>query len=155
MATSSQSGQAATARLEIETARYNAALRTFVAGLAPRLQRDVLMSHGLEFLRRVVLRTPVRTGRLRNSIHLVPPDSGDAYQYADGQGRKFDGTLAIRTGPLEVAVGTNVVYAVVVEGGSSRQAPAGMFAVSLAEMRAPLERAATDAVRAAWDAAPW
>lgn len=138
-------------RLEIETARFTAELRRFAARLNPAMQRDVLVANGLDLLRRVQMRTPVRTSRAKNSLHFVPPDTAaDAFRYTDAQGRSFDGNLAEGTGPLEALVGGNVVYLLPLEAGSSRQAPAGMFAVSLAEKRGHLERDADRVLREEW-----
>jgi len=64
---------------------------------------------------------PVRTGRLKNSIHAVLPDSFDSsYPYTDDQGRAYDGALEMGTKPTEAIVGTNVEYAFWVEAGTSR-----------------------------------
>jgi hypothetical protein len=90
----------------------------------------------MELHRRIALRTPVRTGRARNSWHVVKPNQTDSYPYADNQGTQFDGTLQnTTTGPWDTVVGSNVNYMLFLEAGHSRQAPNGMVAVSLAELQ--------------------
>jgi hypothetical protein len=105
------------------------------------LGQEALLSIALELLRRISMRTPVKTGRLRNSFHLVEPGQTDSYQYNNDLGQTFDGTLSEEgaPGPLEVLVGTNVLYALAIEAGHSRQAPQGMVAISVAEMQGALE----------------
>ena len=101
---------------------------------------DELLKHGLEFLRRVQFRTPVKTGRARASWHLVRPQTVDSFAYADNHGRTFDGTLSDpAAGVLEVIVGSNVPYMIALEAGHSRQAPNGIVAITLAEMSGALE----------------
>jgi hypothetical protein len=101
---------------------------------------EELLKHAFEFLRRVQVRTPVRTGRARNSWHLIKPESEDLYQYTDNHGTSFDGTLSDgHTDPLEAVVGSNVPYMIALEAGHSRQAPNGMVAITLAELSGALE----------------
>lgn len=131
-----QAGNAALS-VEAEVTDINRVLKQ-LAGLHALSQR-ALVEVGLELLRRIALKTPVKTGRLRNSFHLVPPGQPDAYVYQDDIGSTFEGTLHETPGPMEALVGTNVVYAVAIEGGHSRQAPQGMVAISVAEMRGALD----------------
>ena len=65
-------------------------------------------------------RTIVDTGRLRSSIHTKTQgqvsdegklQGGSSYTYSDNAGSSYDGTLDVNPKPLEVYVGTNVVYA--------------------------------------------
>jgi hypothetical protein len=54
---------------------------------------------------------------------------------------QFDGTLSVvPTSPYEAIVGTNVHYAVLVESGTRRMAPRGMFRLGIAEIRGQLEQ---------------
>ena len=134
----------------VEAERFVAALAAFhdlVGGNVDRL----VTAHALDYQMRVQMRTPVRTGRLRNSIHTVPPNSSDSFSYRDGTGRSYSGSLGVRTGPGEAVVGTNVEYAAAVEAGWSRQAPAGMFAVTLKEKTTDLEREIEAATVRLWN----
>lgn len=112
------------------------------------MQRKV-MEVSLELLARIARRTPVKTGRLRNSFHVVPPGSdSDSFDYEDNAGHPFSGNLTegLPTGPFEALVGTNVLYALSIEAGHSRQAPNGMVAVSVAELRGALEAKLQEAI---------
>jgi len=96
---------------------------------------DMIGSLALELLGRIQARTPVDTGRALNSWHAVMPGESDAYTYKDGNGKSFDGSIGVTAGPLEAWVGSNVDYMIYLEVGHSRQAPAGMVAVSVLELR--------------------
>lgn len=129
----------------------------FVAGL--QMFRDLVgsdmdklvMAHALDFQNRVQMRSPVRTGRFRNSIHTVPPNTRDSFRYRDDEGREFDGTMKVRTGPGEAVVGTNVEYAADLEAGRSKQAPYGMFTVSLIEKTHEINQEIERIVRERWN----
>lgn len=140
--------QGAMMTVEVEARGLNEALKG-MAEAGEDMQTEVRRV-AFELLARIAKRTPVRTGRLRNSFHVVPPGSdSDTYVYSDDQGHSFDGALADpHTGPFEALVGTNVIYALAIEAGHSRQAPQGMVAISVAEMSGALEaklQAALDA----------
>jgi len=135
----------ASVRVEADLRQVNELLAGLhVAGF---LIQDEIRKLGLEILRRVAARTPVKTGRAKNSWHLVGPNSeSDSFTYHDDQGRTFDGSLADgHTGPLEVIVGSNVFYMILLEAGHSRQAPQGMVSITLAEVQGALE-ARVDAI---------
>jgi len=134
----------------VEAERFVAALAIFhdlVGGNVDRL----VTAHALDYQMRVQMRTPVRTGRLRNSIHTVPPNSSDTFSYRDNTGRSFSGALGVRTGPGEAVVGTNVEYAAAIEAGWSRQAPSGMFALAFKEKTSDLEREIEAATVRLWN----
>jgi hypothetical protein len=147
-------GQRGVVQVDIDLYRYNAALTKFLLTFSNNMAK-VVRAHALELLSRVQQRCPVRTGRLRASMHAVMPNSSsDRYSYTDKQGHGFDGSLeGARTGPLEAAVGTNVIYAPAMESGGSRQAPNGMFAVSVREMAGELEQEIARELGAAWQGA--
>lgn len=128
----------ATIRVEADLRGVNELLAGLhVAGF---LIQDELLKIGLEMHRRIAMRTPVKTGRARNSWHLVPPNSVDTFSYRDDQGHGFDGTLNDGvTGPLDVIIGSNVPYMIMLEAGHSRQAPNGMVGITLAEFHGALE----------------
>lgn len=60
--------------------------------------------------------TPVQTNRLRSSEHFELP-STTIYQYADSQGKAYNGKLKVNLPELSVAFGTNVDYATFVNDG--------------------------------------
>lgn len=119
------------------------------------MQQDVL-AFALELNNRIALKTPVKTGRARASWHVVPPGTAsDVYQYRNLHGETFDGSLGeAETGPMEAIVGTNVDYMLYLEAGHSRQAPNGMVAVSLQEVRGRLEAMIADTFRKAAKGTP-
>lgn len=138
-------------RVVLETERFNAALTQFVIATRGHLRLH-LTTLALDLVTRIKYRTPVLTGRLRNSFHAVLPGKTDIYFYSDLYGKTFDGTL--REHPhaqdddqaMEAVVGTNVEYAIYIEAGHSRKAPNGMVAVSLAELSGALEAAVEKAM---------
>lgn len=137
-------------RVEVSTREFNAALGRFATAFRANAT-ELVKVHTLDLLRRVVMRTPVDTGRLKASEHAVLPGDIDAYSYKDLKGRVFDGTLVgLPVSPYMGFVGTNVHYAIYPESGSSRQAPNGMFAVSLKEKTGELERDLEQMMPQAW-----
>jgi hypothetical protein len=135
--------------VEMNGEQFVAAIQHFHDVMRGDVER-ILVAHALDLQARIQRRTPVLTGRLRNSIHTVPPNSSDRFRYTDNSGKSFNGSLGVSTGPGEVIVGTNVEYAPVIEAGRSRQAPQGMFAVSLKEKTLELERAIMQRVQQLW-----
>jgi len=126
--------------VEVNIDGLNETLARWAEALGRDVQ-DAVVTVSLELLARIQMRTPVDTGRARNSWHVVLPGQPDSYTYTDSHGQSFDGMLRTITppGPFQAVVGTNVAYMVYLEAGSSRQAPAGMVSVSLVEMRGALE----------------
>ena len=119
----------ATVTFEVDVAAFEAAANAFLTALIPAIRAEQ-WAVAEEFNQRVKIRTPVRTRRLQTSIHVVE-SSPDSYPYTDDKGRSFEG--ALDTTPVdddEVIVGTNVPYAIYVEGGTSKFAARGMFAVT-------------------------
>ncbi|HSE47195.1 MAG TPA: HK97 gp10 family phage protein [Gemmatimonadales bacterium] len=151
------SGAQAGLRVEIESARFNAAVLGFVAATRSNM-RITLTTLALDLLSRIQKRTPIKTGRLRMSFHALLPGNTDSYTYSDFEGRRFYGVLATKPFAhddpdlMEAVVGTNVDYAIYIEAGHSRQAPNGMVAVSLMETSGALEAAAEQAIERAWKA---
>jgi len=60
--------------------------------------------------------SPVKTGRLRSSIHSKLKNN-ENYPYSDNEGRSFIGTLLTPFKGIGALVGTNVEYAAMVEYG--------------------------------------
>lgn len=131
-------------RVEFETERFNESLKEYVNVFRRDLEETIRVV-SLELLSRIQRRTPVATGRLRNSFHAVMPGETDTYVYADNRGRTFWGALDEHSHAqddnevIEAVVGTNVPYALFIEAGHSRQAPNGMVAISRAEMASVFE----------------
>ena len=104
--------------------------------------QDDLLKYTEEIFKRIVMRTPVRTGRARAAWHMLPPNTpGDSYAYTvpagphQAQAQSFDGSLSgAHTGPWDTIIGNNVDYIIALEAGHSRQAPNGMVAVTLLEL---------------------
>jgi hypothetical protein len=116
-------------------------------GLLQQLQaagvqmQEELIIYTLKLLELIQTKTPFDTGRARASWHAVLPNTPqDSFFYEDKFGKKFDGTLPnTGAGPLEAWVGTNVEYMIFLEAGHSKQAPNGMIAISLVELKGGLE----------------
>jgi len=101
--------------------------------ISGNLMEEELKKIAFEMLARIAARTPVKTGRARNSWHVIGPNEQDSYSYSDDQGHAFDGSTGDAAGPLEAIVTSNVPYMLSLEAGHSRQAPHGMVAVTIAE----------------------
>lgn len=94
----------------------------------------------LELFRRIVLRTPVDTGRLRGNwqagagVYETTTTDG-----TDPGGQATIGAISatvLGAGPfVALTLTNNLPYAVPIEYGHSQQAPAGMVRVSVAEFQ--------------------
>jgi hypothetical protein len=112
------------------------------------LMQDDLVKYTAELFKRIVMRTPVRTGRAKNSWHWLPPNTpNDDYTYTVPAGPHvpepitYDGSLSgVKTGPWDAVVGSNVEYMLSLEAGHSRQAPQGMVSISLLELSGALAK---------------
>ena len=151
---------AARRALELETTDLVAALGRFVTAIPQNVMEAVAtVAFGLEAA--IKRRTPVDTGRARASIHTVVGGASGSYTYSwsgntrtGKPGGNADGTLdetpaSPLTGVAEAIVGSNVVYLPALEAGHSKQAPSGMFRVSIAERRGELEAATELALQVA------
>jgi hypothetical protein len=134
-------------RVEFDVAAFNASLARYLSAVQPNV-RDTVIKTALELLNRIQQKTPVDTGRLRNSFHAVLPGQTDTgFRYTDDHGKSFNDPLRmtaqlnILTGVYEAIVGTDVKYGPVIEAGHSKQAPSGMVSISVAEMMAALDAA--------------
>ena len=93
----------------------------------------------LEVVKRIVLRTPVDTGRARGNwnVGVGSPDSGYTDNVDEGGWQTISRGHAIigGSGPGQIIYITNSLpYILPLEYGSSKQAPAGMVSVTLAEL---------------------
>jgi len=95
----------------------------------------------LEALRRVVMKSPVRTGTFRGNWQVVigvRPDGAIEAVDPDGGATIANGLTAISDLPpyAVVYLVNNLPYARRLEEGWSQQAPAGVVAVTIAEIEA-------------------
>jgi len=123
-----------------ELAQFNREIDAFARKIPLRtttLQKKVV----LEALRRLVMKTPVDTGRARGNWQVTIGDP------ARGQTDETDmiGTATIAQGLQALAglpayqvvwISNNVDYIEELEHGHSKQAPEGMLAVTVEELRA-------------------
>jgi hypothetical protein len=121
--------------LDAAIADFNAKVRNFARKVVPEQTLTFYTRLGLEVLRNVVFLTPVDTGRARGNWQLTigSPAIGqrDDFKSRDvvSEGAAVLGNMK----GLEVVwISNNVPYIGLLERGSSRQAPAGMVAVTLA-----------------------
>lgn len=96
---------------------------------------------GLEALKRVVLKSPVRDGRFRGNwqVAIGSAPSGETGREDKDGGTTVAAGSAVISGMSELAaiwLVNNVPYAQKLEGGSSIQAPTGVVAVTMAELEA-------------------
>jgi hypothetical protein len=86
---------------------------------------------------------------------IAPGTRTDTFAYRDNRGRSFDGGLgAVGLRSLEAGVASNVLYMLRLEAGWSRQAPAGMVAISIQELRGALDARASAVIDRAGAAEP-
>lgn len=105
---------------------------------AGRVEEDVgarLRFISLQLLNDVIVRSPVDTGRFRanNQVSIGSPDYGSSADVDMAGGKTFQqGSAVIAQGkPYSVIyIQNNLPYAVPLENGHSKQAPAGIYAVS-------------------------
>lgn len=100
---------------------------------------EVVQKLGIDLLRRIVLKTPVDTGRARgNWFVTINAASGETTTAADKSGHAtINRGSAVITGltePQAIWISNNLPYITALENGHSGQAPAGMVAVSIAEL---------------------
>jgi hypothetical protein len=116
-------------------ASFNAALEKTIQTLpvegALRLQRMI----ALEALKRIVLKTPVDTGRARGNWQTTI--NNPAVGEKQSNTPIMDGSTVI--GSLKsfgtIFIANNLVYILPLEHGHSQQAPNGMVAVTIEELR--------------------
>lgn len=106
-------------------------------------ERIVLVAQkiGMEALRRVVLKSPVDTGRFRGNwlVAIGSPAGGTVARTDKSGGETIREGSSVITGLSEaqaIYLTNNLPYASALENGHSKQAPGGMVAVTLAELEA-------------------
>lgn len=125
--------------------RFELELDDFLKNRLPQQQLVFVKKISLELLKKLVKKSPVDTGRFRGNW-FVAIDSPDrtASDDTDSAGAK---TISRGTRVIEalqaghkVIISNNLPYAVMLEYGWSNQAPQGVVAVSLEEVRAWADR---------------
>jgi len=94
----------------------------------------------LEALRRLVMKTPVDTGRARGGWQVTigsPAEGQTGKQDKEGRETIAKGLPALKDfDPYQIVwISNNVDYIEFLEHGSSEQAPAGMLAITVEELR--------------------
>ena len=127
---------------ELETENFRRWTATLIRGMQKNAARDTLRAVAFVFLRRVIQKTPVDTGRARagwtsyllaNSIPV--PGGKDPKAVAEGAAASsFQESFR---GPDQFIVLVNAVsYIVILEYGHSSQAPAGFMRLTFRELQA-------------------
>ena len=145
-----------------DAAAFNQALKDFVVQDVPQLVSQVQRKICLDALTKLVMKTPVRTGRARGNwqvginqqpkgeavgaVQAVSGSMGAAFQIAgrfdpDGRATIAEGEGTIKMMPPFVVcyITNNVSYILKLEDGGSKQAPQGMLAVTFDELIAGLQ----------------
>lgn len=111
----------------------------FVEGRVPSEVLLIQKKLALEALRRLVFKTPRKTGRAAGNWQVelgASPEGERLMEDPIGEGLAKLAELD----PYEtVFIGNNVPYIEFLENGSSKQAPEGMVAVTVAELREMFE----------------
>lgn len=130
-------------RLGHNFAAFNKDLKRESKKVSRNQFRLMMMKIGMDALCGLVMRTPVRTGRARGGWQTtinVPTDDEIERLDKNGSATIADGMRVLeqmqREGiALAVFFSNNVEYIVSLEEGGSAQAPDGMVAVTMAEIR--------------------
>jgi hypothetical protein len=109
----------------------------------------IIRKIALDLFRRVILRTPTDTGRARaNWLCAIGDVPNNSVLLNDKTGTATISKMAAvvagaKAGDIIYLV-NNVVYIVPLEFGHSKQAPAGMVGITVAEFQAVVDRATQD-----------
>lgn len=109
----------------------------------------VIRKIALDMFRRVIMKTPVDTGRLRGSYQVaIGSIPAGQVETNDKSGtatvaRVTAATLGLKAGDVIFMV-SNVEYARAIEFGHSKQAPAGMIRTSVMEFPGVVNKAASE-----------
>lgn len=125
--------------------QFSVALADFAERLVPEKANQFKRAVGLQLLAGVVQKTPVDTGRARANwqvstgapagglIEGVDPSGGEAIA------RGAAALAQVQPGET-IYISNNLPYILPLENGHSRQAPAGMVALTLAEIQSQFGR---------------
>ena len=128
--------------LEYETEAFRAWTETFLDKLSKEGGRTFLRNMAFRFLEGVIPKTPVDSGRARGgwASYLIAngqPITGGPDMAAFAEGVSQGRFLEDFTGSEQsIAIINGVRYIVLLEFGSSRQAPSGMVRVTFREIQA-------------------
>ncbi|MBX5175323.1 HK97 gp10 family phage protein [Rhizobium lentis] len=114
-------------------------LRKFVDSIPEEMVKPVVQKFAMHALRGVVLKSPVDTGRFRGNWNVavnridysVTPETDRSGGSVIAKGMAVIG--AAEPGQA-IYISNNLPYAVVLENGHSKQAPAGVVALTFAEL---------------------
>jgi len=120
---------------KVDVSKFNAAVKAFAASVPNDLLLTFQKKLALEVLSGIVKATPVDTGRARGNwqldIGIVP--TGTVNGVSDPTQVELAKLSALR--PFQVIfITNNLDYIEFLEEGSSRQAPNGMIAITLARV---------------------
>ncbi len=139
--------------VESELGKLEEWTRDITRGMDRDGKRKFLRAAALEFLRRVIRRTPVDTGRARAGwtafldAEGVPVHIGGNDADAIREGKKLSRFETDFAGTEQyIEVDNGVVYIVELEFGHSQQAPRGMVRITILEMTGRLDQHALDAL---------
>jgi hypothetical protein len=130
--------------MELETKEFNAHVQQMMKKY-PKSAQVVLKKFALDLLRRIVMNTPVDTGRARAAWYpsmvalglTVPLATGDTKAESIAKG-KTEGSYKDRTrgpGLRYIDLINAVKYIIYLEYGYSKQAPYGMVRLSMRQLR--------------------
>jgi len=125
----------------LNLADFNSKLERFASNLVEEEFDRFLRMLSLEILRRLVLKTPVDTGRARGNWQVdegQPPEGELATTDLNGSATIDRGSAQLQNLPNfpHVWIVNNVPYIERLEHGWSGQAPAGMMGVTMREVEA-------------------
>lgn len=120
------------------------------AKAAPEQARTVVRKASLDLLTKVVLRSPVDTGRFRANWQTsfgAPSFRVTADKDPTGQGAILRGSATISRayGDFDIFMTNSLPYAIPLEYGYSKQAPVGMVRITVAEFQTFVDNAVRQA----------
>ncbi len=121
--------------MDASLAQFNAAVDDFTDKLIPEQVMLVQKKMALETLRRIVMKTPVDTGRARGNWQTTIDTVPDAEKFSGNP--VGDGANIITASQPFVAIyiSNNLPYIERLEDGYSAQAPNGMVGLTIEELR--------------------
>jgi len=125
--------------------KFNDEILEFAKTVVPNKFAVFIRKIALELLSRVVLKTPVDTGRARGNWQLTvnwKPDADVPFEDEEGNETINRGNMEIKKVRFgdTVFLTNNVSYVLYLEEGTDRMAPAKMLAGAIEEVRVAFER---------------
>lgn len=118
---------------------FDIPIQLFAAQLGLEI-RDVVEKVAFDSHSKISKRTPVDTGRARASWMVTEGAPSDAVAEEGSHSKAVKAPDIQITGERVVYITNNLPYIEELENGSSKQAPAGMVAISLREVEAEIEQ---------------